>query len=291
MSLPKEILREKFRKFVEEDVGHGDVTTFYAIPLGTVVEAEVIAKEKGIIAGLGEALTFAETFGLQAKALVKDGSKVRSKTPVIRVSGDSATLLTIERTLLNLLSRMSGIATHTDRLVEKIRSAGYKTVVAATRKTMPSMSYFDKKAVMTGGGDPHRWGLDDMILLKDNHIKIAGSISQAVARVRERASFSKRIEVEVANLGGVLEAAKAKVDIIMLDNFTPKQVREAVDLLKANKLRDKVLVEASGGVTGQALIKYARAGVDIVSLGEITQSVRALDVSLEITKVKRAVSS
>lgn len=291
MSLPKEILRGKFRKFVQEDVGHGDVTTFYVIPLGTVVEAEVIAKEKGMIAGVEEALTFAETFGLQAKALVEDGSKIRSRTPVMRINGDPATLLTIERTLLNLLSRMSGIATHTNRLVEKIRSAGYKTIVAATRKTMPGMSYFDKRAVMIGSGDPHRWGLDDMILLKDNHIKIAGSISQAVARVRERASFSKRIEVEVANLGGVLEAAKAKVDIIMLDNFTPRQVGKAVDLLKANRLRDKVLVEASGGVTEQTLVKYARAGVDVVSLGEITQSVRALDVSLEITKVKRAVSS
>jgi len=291
MSLPKEILRERFRKFVEEDVGHGDVTTFYAIPPGIVVEAEVIAKEKGIIAGVEEALTFAEAFGLQARVLVGDGSKVRSKTPVMCVNGDSVTLLTIERTLLNLLSRMSGIATHTNRLVEKTRSAGYKTIVAATRKTMPSMSYFDKKAVIIGGGDPHRWGLDDMILIKDNHIRIAGSIGQAVARVQERASFSKRIEVEVTNLSGVLEAAKAEVDVIMLDNFTPKQVRKAVNLLKANKLRDKVLVEASGGVNEQSLTEYAKAGVDIVSLGEITQSVKALDVSLEITKVKRAVSS
>jgi len=291
MSLPKEILREKFRKFVEDDVGHGDVTTLYAIPPGTIVEAEVIAKEKGIIAGVEEALAFAETFGLQAKALAKDGSKVRSRTSVVRVNGDPATLLTIERTLLNLFSRMSGIATHTNRLVEKIRRAGYKTIVAATRKTMPGMSYFDKKAVIIGGGDPHRWGLDDMILIKDNHTRIAGSIGQAVTRVRERASFSKRIEVEVANLSDVLETAKAKVDAIMLDNFTPKQAREAVDLLKANKLRDKVLVEASGGITEQALVKYAKAGVDIVSLGEITQSVKALDLSLEITKVKRAVSS
>jgi len=291
MSLPKEILREKFRRFVEEDVGHGDVTTFYAIPLGTIVEAEVIAKEKGIIAGVEEALAFAETFGLQAKALAKDGSKVGSKTPVMRVNGDPATLLTIERTLLNLLSRMSGIATHTNRLVEKVRRVGVKTIVAATRKTVPGMSYFDKRAVIIGGGDPHRWGLDDMILIKDNHIRIAGSIGQAVARVRERASFSKRIEVEVANLSDVLETAKAKVDAIMLDNFTPKQAQEAVDLLKANKLRDEVLVEASGGVTEQTLTRYAKAGVDIVSLGEITQSVKALDLSLEITKVRRAVSS
>ena len=291
MSLPKRILEERFRRFVEEDVGHGDVTTFYTVPRAMVVEAEVVAKERGVIAGVDEALIFAETFGVKAKALVRDGSRTRPNTRVIHFEGDAATLLTIERTLLNLLSRMSGIATHTSQLVEKIRRAGYRTVVAATRKTAPGMSYFDKKAVMIGGGDPHRWGLDDMILIKDNHIAIARSVRQAVARVREKVSFSKRIEVEVTDLSDVLEAAKAGVDIIMLDNFTPKQAQKAVDLLKTNKLRNKVLVEASGGVTGQTLVKYAKAGVDIVSLGEITQNFKALDVSLEITKVKKPGSS
>jgi len=291
MSLPKKILEERLRRFVEEDVGHGDVTTFYTVPRAMVVEAEVVAKEKGVIAGVDEALIFAETFGVKAKALVRDGSRTRPNTRVIHFEGDAATLLTIERTLLNLLSRMSGIATHTSQLVEKIRRAGYRTVVAATRKTAPGMSYFDKKAVIIGGGDPHRWGLDDMILIKDNHIAIAGSIRQAVTKVREKASFSKRIEVEVANLRDVLETAKAGVDIIMLDNFTSKQAQKAVDLLKANKLRKRVLVEASGGITKQTLLKYAKAGVDIVSLGEITQNSKALDMSLEIVKVKRTGSS
>ena len=291
MSLPKKILEERVRKFVEEDVGHGDVTTFYTVPRAMVVEAEVMAKEKGVIAGIEEALIFAEAFGVKAKALVRDGSRTRPNTRVIHFEGDAANLLTIERTLLNLLSRMSGIATHTSQLVEKIRRAGYRTVVAATRKTAPGMSYFDKKAVMMGGGDPHRWGLDDMILIKDNHIAIVGSVRQAVTRVREKASFSKRIEVEVTDLSDVLEAAKAGVDVIMLDNFTPNQAQKAVDLLKANKLRNKVLVEASGGVTGQTLIKYAKAGVDIVSLGEITQNFKALDLSLEIVKVKKQGSS
>ncbi len=287
MSLPKKTLEERLRRFVEEDVGHGDVTTFCTIPFATVVEAEILAKERGVIAGVDEALTFAETFGLKAKALVRDGSRTRSNTRIIRLEGDAATMLTIERTLLNLLSRMSGIAMRTNHLVKKIRGAGYGTTVAATRKTAPGMSYFDKKAVIIGGGDPHRWGLDDMILIKDNHIAIAGGVRQAVNKVREKASFSKKIEVEVANLSDVLEAAKAGVDIIMLDNFTPEQAQKAVDLLKANKLRSKVLVEASGGITEQTLPKYSKAGVDIVSLGEITQNFKALDVSLEITKVRK----
>ncbi len=291
MSLPERILEEKFRRFVEEDVGHGDVTTAYTIPHGTVVEAEVVAKEEGVIAGIEEALLFARTFGLQASVLLHDGSKIRPGTKIIHVEGDAATLLTTERTLLNLVSRMSGIATQTNRLVKKLRNAGYKTAVAATRKTVPGMSYFDKKAVTIGGGDPHRWGLDDMILIKDNHIAVVGNIEKTLAKVRGKASFSKKTEVEVTKLGNVLEAAKAGVDIIMLDNFTPRQAREAVDLLKANKLRDKVLIEASGGITERTIVRYAKAGVDIVSLGEITQSVKALDISLEITRVKKPVSS
>jgi len=285
MSLPRKILEEKFRKFVEEDIGHGDVTTSQMVPQGTVVKAEIIAKEKGIVAGLEEALAFTETFGLQAKALVEDGSEISEKTRVLQVQGDAATLLSIERTLLNLLSRMSGIATATNRLVEKLRRAGYQTRVASTRKTSPGLSAFDKKAVMIGGGDAHRWGLDDMILIKDNHIAIAGSVKQALEKVRRKASFSKKVEVEVTDVGQVLEAANAGADIVMLDNFTSEQARKAINLLKKNKLRDRVMVEASGRITEQNMLEYAAAGVDIVSLGAITQSVQALDMSLEVTKV------
>jgi nicotinate-nucleotide pyrophosphorylase (carboxylating) len=140
---------------------------------------------------------------------------------------------------------------------------------------------------MIGGGDAHRWGLDDMVLIKDNHIAIAGSVKEAVKRVREKVSFSKKIEVEISNVNETLEAAKAGVDIIMLDNFTPKQAKGAIDLLKKNRLRDRVLVEASGGITEQNMLEYAESGVDILSLGEITDSVKALDLSLEITSVRK----
>ena len=291
MALPKKILEEKFHRLVEEDIGHGDVTTFHTVSRGTFAEAEIVVKEEGVIAGVEEALVLAETYELRAKAVVKDGSRVTPKAKVLRVEGDAATLLTIERTMLNLLSRMSGIATHTSRLVEMIRRGGYKTVVAATRKTALGLAYFDKKAVMVGGGDPHRYGLDDMILIKDNHIAIAGNIGDVIARTRERASFSKKIEVEVSHPNDVLKVAESGVDIVMLDNFAAKQVEEAIDLLKKKEIRHKILVEASGGITEQNILKYAATGVDIVSLGEITQSARALDMSLNVTKVKREGSS
>jgi nicotinate-nucleotide pyrophosphorylase (carboxylating) len=287
MSLPKRILEEKFRRFVEEDVGHGDVTTCYTVP-PTVVEAEIMAKEKGVVAGIEEAIIFTESFGLKAKAFIGDGTKISKKTKILHIEGDASVILTIERTLLNLLSRMSGIATATNRLKEILRNNGYKTVLACTRKTAPGMSYFDKKAVAIGGGDPHRWGLDDMVLIKDNHIAIVGSIKTAVRKAQQKASFSKKIEVEVSHLTDVIEAAKAEADIIMLDNFAPKQAKQAVDMLKKNKLRNRVLVEASGGITERNLLEYASAGVDIISLGALTQSVKAFDISLEITKVRKS---
>jgi nicotinate-nucleotide pyrophosphorylase (carboxylating) len=287
MSLPKKIREEKLRRLVEEDVGHGDITTYAVVPKGTTVEAQVMAKEKGTIAGIEEAMVLVESFGLDAKPLVADGQKVQEKTPILQLEGDATTLLSIERTLLNLLSRMSGIATATNLLVERIRKAGYQTRVASTRKIAPGLAYFDKKAVMIGGGDPHRWGLDDMILIKDNHVAIAGGIAEAVKRVRKNVSFSKKIEAEAAGLDDVMEAAQNGVDIVMLDNFTPKQVKEAVRLLGKKQLQAKLLVEASGGITEHNILEYAATGVDIVSLGEITHSARALDVSLEITKVKK----
>lgn len=287
MALPRNVLEEKLRRFVEEDVGHGDVTVFHTIPYGTIVEARIIVKEKGVIAGVEEALALSEAFGLKARALVKDGSKVAPRTETLLIEGDAITVLTIERTMLNLFSRMSGIATHTNRLVEMVRRAGYKTVVAATRKTALGLAYFDKKAVMIGGGDPHRYGLDDMILIKDNHLTIAGNVKSLVQKTRERASFSKKIEVEVSRLSDVLEAAEAGADIVMLDNLAPKKIAEAIQLLKKKKLRNKILIEASGGITERNILRYAATGVDIVSLGEITQRARALDMSLEVVKVKK----
>jgi nicotinate-nucleotide pyrophosphorylase (carboxylating) len=285
MFLSKKTLARKINKFLQEDVGQGDITTAL-IPSDMVIEAEVIAKEDGTIAGIEEGIAFLQSHDFQVKPLVSDGENVKKRKVILRIVGNARTLLSIERTLLNLLSRMSGIATKTRCLIEKTRSAGYKTQVACTRKVAPGLLYFDKKAVMLGGGDTHRLHLDDMILIKDNHLAIIGGISKAVKKARETVSFSKKIEIEVASADQALEAAEAGADIIMLDNFSPHRIREAITLLKKKRLREKVLIEASGGINEQNILEYAASGVDVVSLGEITDSVKALDISLEVTKVK-----
>ncbi len=285
--IPKKILEEKFRKLVEEDVGQGDITTLLTVPSGTIVEARVLAKEPGVIAGIEEASVFLESFGLQVNSLIADSSKVKAKTAILKIVGDARTLLSIERTLLNLLSRMSGIATSTHRLVERVRKAGYATRVACTRKVAPGLSYFDKRAVMIGGGDTHRLHLDDMILVKDNHLAVIGGLGAAVKRVREAVSFSKKVEVEVSTTEEALEAAKADVDIVMLDNFTPDHAKKTVELLKKEGLRKKVLLESSGGITEKNILAFAAVGVDIISMGEMTASAKALDMSLEIVKVEK----
>jgi nicotinate-nucleotide pyrophosphorylase (carboxylating) len=275
------------RKFLEEDLGQGDVTTATIIPEGIVAEAEVVAKEAGTVAGLEEALVFLESFGLTAEAKVSDGDNVESRTVLLRIAGDARTLLSLERVLLNLLSRMSGIATITHRIMRKVRATGYKTRVACTRKTVPGLEYLDKKAVFIGGGDVHRLHLDDMILIKDNHVAIAGGLEEAVRKARENVSFSKKIEVEVSKLEDAVKAAEAKVDIIMLDNLTPSQIRKTLRALERKNLRSRVMVEASGGINEKNVLEFAATGVDVVSLGELTQNAKALDISLEVVKAKR----
>jgi len=287
MFLPRKILEEKLRKMLAEDVGQGDITTALIVPSESTAEAEVIAKEPGVVAGMEEAKILLESLGLKVEALVSDGEKIKMKQALMKVFGDTRTILSVERTLLNILSRMSGIATATRELAKKLQKAGLKTRVACTRKTAPGLLYLDKKAVLIGGGDTHRLHLDDMILIKDNHIAVAGSVAKAVKKVREKASFSKKIEVEAANVEDVLAAAKAGVDIIMMDNFSPKQIEEAIKLLRKTGFLGKVLLEASGGITIENLRDFASTGVDIVSLGEITDSPKTIDISLEINAVKK----
>jgi nicotinate-nucleotide pyrophosphorylase (carboxylating) len=285
MFIPHKILEEKLRKMLAEDIGQGDVTTALIVPTGSVAEAEVIAKEAGVAAGIEEGKILLESLELKVQTLITDGEKTKDKQVLMRISGDAKTILSAERTLINILSRMSGIATATKRLTEKIEKAGLKTRVACTRKTAPGLLHFDKKAVLIGGGDTHRLHLDDMILIKDNHIAIAGSVEKAIKKVREKASFSKKIEVEVAGIEDVLAAAKTGVDIIMMDNFSPNQIKKAIGLLKKAGFFGKVLLEASGGITAENIIAFASTGVDIVSLGEITDSTKSLDVSLDIKKI------
>jgi nicotinate-nucleotide pyrophosphorylase (carboxylating) len=286
MVMPRKVLEEKLKQILAEDVGQGDVTSAAVVPARLTVEAAVVAKEAGVAAGLEEITILAESLKLNVKTEVTDGEQIRSGQIIMKISGNAQTILSAERTMLNLLSRMSGIATATRRLAEKLRKANATAKIAATRKTAPGLGYFDKKAVLIGGGDPHRLRLDDMVLVKDNHIAIAGSVEDAVKRAKQNASFSKKIEVEVTSVKDALKAAEAGADIIMLDNFSPKQIREAVEALKKAGFFGKVLLEVSGGITAENLLEYASTQVNIISMGELTHSVKALDISLEITKTK-----
>jgi nicotinate-nucleotide pyrophosphorylase (carboxylating) len=285
MFIPRKVLEEKLRQFLAEDVGQGDVTSAAVVPAGLTVEAAVVAKEAGIAAGIEEVGILAESLGLSVKTKVADGDEIKKGKVILKISGNAQTILSAERTMLNLLSRMSGIATATRRLTEKLEKAKATAKIAATRKTAPGLLYFDKKAVLIGGGDPHRLRLDDMVLVKDNHIAIAGSVENAVKKAKQTA-FSKKIEAEVTSTTDALKAAEAGADIIMLDNFSPKQIRKAVEALKKAGFFGKVLLEASGGITEQNLLEYASTQVNIISMGALTHSVKALDISLEITKVK-----
>ncbi len=287
MFLTRRILEAKLLRLLADDLGQGDITTALIIPEGVTSEARVMAKEAGIVAGIEETRVLLESQGIIAETLVEDGEKAGKNQALLKMFGDTKTILSTERTLLNILSRMSGIATTTRELVNILKKARLKTRVACTRKTAPGLLYFDKKAVMIGGGDTHRLHLDDMILIKDNHIAAVGGIEKAIRKALEKASFSKKIEVEVANIDDALTAAKAGADIIMFDNFSPTEIKKACMLLKKAKLYGNVLLEASGGITKENIVAFASSGVNVVSLGEITSKAITLDVSLEITNVRR----
>ena len=288
MFMPKRIVEEKLKQILADDIGLGDVTVSAVVPANLMVNAEVIAKEAGIIAGIEEATLLAECLGLTVKATVADGDWVKNKQVLMLVSGNAQTILTVERTLLNLLSRMSGIATKTRSLTERLEGANVKAKIAATRKSAPGLLYFDKKAVALGGGDTHRLHLDDMVMIKDNHLSIVGSVDEAVKRAKAHASFTKKIEVEVTSTKDAVIAAKAGADIVMLDNFSPKQAKDASQTLRKAGFSN-VLLEISGGITSENLLEYAAAQVDIISLGELTHTVKALDISLEIVKNSKPV--
>jgi len=280
------VVRKKLMDFLEEDVGLGDITTDAVIPSGTMARAQILAKEPIVVAGVFEAKMLFEIIGAKIARSVEDGAEVAAGTVIMEIEGDGRAILTAERTVLNILMRMSGIATATRRLVKKVQDAGFNVRVAATRKTAPGLRYFDKRAVIVGGGDPHRSRLDDAVLIKDNHIAIAGGIEEAIKRALPAASFSKKIEVEAKTMSQAVKAAKLGVDIIMLDNMQMKEIDETLKALKELGLRAKVLIEVSGGITEENILGYAKLGPDIISLGSLTHSVKAVDISLEVVETK-----
>lgn len=260
-----------------EDVGDGDVTTLCTISPSATLSGQFIAKEAGVVAGLGVVgLTFSLVDeAVQFIPLIADGDQVEIGQEIATVDGPGQALLSGERVALNFLQRMSGIATLTRRFVEAVQATS--AVILDTRKTAPGLRHLDKWAVRLGGGQNHRFGLYDMVLIKDNHIAAVGSISEAVARVRAQDERRRPIEVEVKTLAELQEALPLEVDRIMLDNMSLAEMREAVHLTDG-----RVPLEASGNVALENVAAIAATGVDYISIGMLTHSVEALDISLEL---------
>ncbi len=275
-----QLVADKYIKMaLEEDINSEDVSTNAVMPEYKKGEVELICKEDGIIAGL---MVFERVFTLldpktQVTCHVKDGDEVKKGEVLAVVTGDIRVLLSGERTALNYLQRMSGIATYTRSVVRLLE--GTKTTLLDTRKTTPGMRVFEKYAVRVGGGANHRYNLSDGVLLKDNHIDAAGSVTQAVQAARAYAPFVRKIEVETEDLDMVREAVEAGADIIMLDNMTPEQMAEAVRIING-----RAETECSGNVTKENINTIAHLGVDYISSGALTHSAPILDISLKHLK-------
>ena len=266
--------KKQLTRFLAEDIGKGDITS--ALLDKKRITVTIISRENAIVAGVQYAKEVFKIKGCSVKVLKKDGTKIKPNQTIMSITGDAGKILTCERTALNLLTRMSGIATQTNQIVKKIPS---KTKIYATRKTAPGLRYFDKEAVEIGGGKKHRLRLDEMVMIKDNHIAIEDSLSSLIKKAKKK---YKKFEVEVENIQDAILASKEGATIIMLDNFTPSQIKKAIQTLKDQKLRNNVLLEASGGINSKNISKYGQTGVDIISVGSITNSVIGIDMSLEI---------
>ena len=271
---------ERLRAFLEEDLGRGDATTEAVVPEAARAKGVLLAKSDLVVSGLDPA---GEVFRLldpdrKWAPLAASGESAAAGRRLAEVSGNARAILSAERVALNLVQRMSGIATQTRRYVEAVRGTG--CAILDTRKTAPGLRIFDKRAVADGGGVNHRFGLDDGILIKDNHIAVAGGVRAAVNSARAQAPFGLRIEVEVESEAQLREAIAAGADIVLLDNRTPAEISRLVSVCRAENPR--VRIEASGGVTLETVRAFAETGVDFVSVGALTHSVRASDVSLDL---------
>lgn len=274
-------LRKLIGDYLNEDIGTGDLTTNSIVPADAVSTGYIIAKENGTLAGMP---VVEEVFrcldpALQFRARACDGEFVERGRVLAEVSGNARAILTGERLALNFLQRLTGIATKTAHLVKLV--AGTRSRIIDTRKTTPGLRMLEKYAVRVGGGHNHRFGLYDAVLIKDNHIKIAGGITKAVEAARRASPHTAKIEVEVESLAQLREALEVRADIIMLDNMAVEMMREAVALVAG-----RALVEASGGVTEENIQAVAAAGVDLISVGALTNSVKSLDISLDLVEIK-----
>ena len=279
-------VRKSLIDFLQQDVGTGDVTSESVLSPNLSACAQIICKsgKSAVVAGLEEAGMLFDICKCRFGTLVTDGSPGENGSIVMNVSGRALAILKAERTALNLIMRMSGIATETRRLVDLVGKVDRSIKVASTRKTAPGLRYFDKKAVVLGGGVTHRIQLDDMVLIKDNHLALAESIEQSIGLARQKTNGCLLLECEVKNLGELVSAIKAGSDIVMLDNFSLEQAKAGMAEIRKMGLRKNVKVEISGRIDQQNISSYAKLQPDIISLGYLTHSPKAIDFSLEIVK-------
>ncbi|MBD0384568.1 carboxylating nicotinate-nucleotide diphosphorylase [Paenibacillus sedimenti] len=284
LDLNMELIRKNIRLWLEEDIGTGDVTTLTTIPLEHESKGIIHVKEDGILCGLPiakEVFNVVDpTLRFETKAV--EGSSVKKGTVLAEVEGKTRSILLGERLSLNLMQRLSGIATKTYEFVEALE--GLPTRLVDTRKTTPGHRLLEKYAVRVGGGHNHRFGLYDAVMIKDNHIKGSGGITQAIQAARMQIPHTMKIEVEVENFDQLHEALAASADIIMLDNMVPEKMKEAVSIIKTKA--PHIVVEGSGSVTPQTIKRMAETGVDVISVGRLTYSVTALDISLDLNERK-----
>lgn len=261
-----------------EDEGFGDVTSNAVIDKDQVAVAKITSKEDGILAGVNLAKDIFDYMNIEVIFNLDEGSRITKGDLLFYIKGNASDILLAERTVLNLLMHMSGVATFANSYVEIVKD--YDVIVAGTRKTAPALAKFDKMALAIGGADTHRFSLDDMILIKDNHIKAVGTPLETLKKAQKNASFSKKIEIEVESLDDAVACVKNNADIVMLDNMSPDEVKEVLDALESLNIRQNSLIEVSGGITKDNICDYACLGVDIISVGALTHSSRSLNFSL-----------
>lgn len=277
-SIKENILIDKIiEQALLEDIGTGDITTEFIIPSNLTAKGIIKTSEKGVIVGLDIACLVFKKLDSEIvfQEKIKEGIKIARGKVLAEISGSARTILRGERVALNFLQRMSGIATITSKFCQQVKD--FPVRIVDTRKTTPGLRILEKYAVLMGGGCNHRFGLYDAVLIKDNHIAVAGGIKSAVNSVRKQISHTIKIEVEVENLSQLQKALEMKVDIIMLDNMDLDTMKEAVKMAKG-----KAIIEASGGITLEKVRKIAQTGVDLISIGALTHSVKSLDISMEI---------
>ena len=270
--------KRELKRFLDEDVGNGDITS--RLLEKKKIVASIITREETIVAGTKYAKEIFALKKCKTKIYKKDGIIVKANQTILEIKGNAGDILTCERTALNLLSRMCGIATQTNNLKKQIKSVGSKSKVFATRKTVPGLRFFDKEAVKIGGGEKHRMTLNEMIMIKDNHLAVEKSIEDILRKAKKTRG---KIEIEVETEKDAILCAKMGADIIMLDNFSPGKIKKTVKKLTELKLRNKVVLEASGQINSKNITKYAKTNVDMISVGGITNSVKGIDLSLEIS--------